>query len=98
MPITHESEAPMTATSVAAEPCRDAACAGQYEPIRRPLVQRHHGALAIVEDVPLLRCPICGDEKMSFATATHLDRIAADPPPAVGIAPIYRFGAEGGDR
>ncbi len=96
MSMTYESEAPMTATSVAAEPCRDAACAGQYEPTRRPLVQRHHGALAIVEDVPLLRCPICGDEKMSFATAERLDRIATDPPLAVGAAPIYRFD-EGGD-
>ena len=77
MSMTHESEDPMTATFVAAEFCRDAACAGQYEPTRRPL---------------------CGDEKMSFATAERLDRIAANPPSTVGTAPIYRFGEGKEDR
>ena len=86
----------MTITSAPVATGHVAGCSGHYESIRRPLVQRHGEGLAIVEAVPLLRCPICADEYMEWATATRLDRIAAAPPQVDRVAPVYLYPEEDG--
>jgi YgiT-type zinc finger domain-containing protein len=97
LPIASESEATMT-TTVPTTTAMDHPCAGTYELEYRPVVRRVAGALAIIADVPIWRCPICGEDYLELATVRQLESLAAAPPEAIGHAPIYRYPAEEAQR
>lgn len=71
--------------------CTIVGCPGTYEPGETVLVERVHGALVVIEHVPVEVCDLCGDVLLRPETLRHLEALRHTARPPGRTVPLYEY-------
>lgn len=69
--------------------CRDGEC--EYEEREILHAQRFKERVVVVDHVPALVCPSCGEVQLTLQTVERIERLLESGEHLVGAAPLYEY-------
>lgn len=71
--------------------CMVEGCTGEYRETTTAEVFRRDGRLAVVDNIPVFVCNVCGDTFLSGSTTDRIARILDEKPEGATSAPVYDY-------
>lgn len=71
--------------------CRDGSCSGEYEEREVLHAQRFEGRVVVIDHVPALVRPTCGEVQFSLKTVERIEKLLESGGEPTRTAPSYEY-------
>lgn len=71
--------------------CTIEGCAGEYEERKIVHTVRHRGEVIVIDHVPALVCPVCGDVLFTPETVRQIEKLLQTATQPTSMVPLYEY-------